>query len=63
LFPSIVSVFAKTREDENDGYRSLFSARVREGQPPLHYFYGGVWANSKVLPVDRARLEAFQPKN
>jgi len=57
LYPSLVSLLAREREVEHEGYRSLFSAR--RSQPRLTYFSGGIWANSRtieVAPVDAIKF-------
>ena len=61
LYPSLISLFSKEREVVNAGYRSLFSARVREAMPRLQYVYGGVWASSRTISIDRGALEKFYP--
>lgn len=62
LYPSLISLFAKKRELVNAGYRSMFSEKLTEHLPPLHYVYGGIWASSRTIPVDPAQLEKFRSR-
>jgi glucan phosphoethanolaminetransferase (alkaline phosphatase superfamily) len=57
LYPSMVSIFAKQREVLFGGYNSLFSANLT--QPPLGYFYGGIWANSRTIVITPEQALAF----
>lgn len=60
LYPSLISLFAKTRDLHHGEYSSLFSEKVRSGQPPLFYYYGGIWASSRKIPVEQAQWEKFR---
>jgi glucan phosphoethanolaminetransferase (alkaline phosphatase superfamily) len=60
LYPSLVSLFAKSRDVHHGDYASLFSAKVNSGQPPLFYYYGGIWASSRKIPVSREQWQQFK---